>query len=336
MKAAPMITMNLLLFLVAACAPTEASRDGGKRQPALGYPAAAKRPAVNSYHGVSVSDDYQWLEDADSAETKAWVAQENRLSRKLLDASPQRQGVFDRVKQLLTSTSNDYFDLDYRGGKLFALKRQPPKQQPLLVTLKSADDAASERVIVDPNILGNGGTTSIDFYEPSLDGRYVAVSLSEKGSEDGTLSIFETATGKRLADQIAHVNYPTAGGSVAWNANGTGIYYTRYPAAGERPDAADIHFYQQVYFHRLGTPPSTDRYEIGKDFPRIAEIFLQASDDGKHVLAAVANGDGGDFAFYLKAGERWQEIAKFKDAIKQAKFGQDGYLYLLSRRRAAR
>jgi prolyl oligopeptidase len=135
---------------------------------------------------------------------------------------------------------------------LFALKRQPPKQQPLLVLLQSADDTATERVIIDPNQLNASGTTSIDFFEPSLDGRYVAVSLSEKGSEDGTLSIFETATGKRLADQIPRVNYPTGGGSVAWNSNGTGLYYTRYPAAGERSEA-DIHFYQQVYFHRLGT-----------------------------------------------------------------------------------
>jgi hypothetical protein len=66
-----MIAMNLLLLLVAACAPTEPSRDAGKRQPSLGYPAAAKRPVVNSYHGVSVSDDYQWLEDVEKFPAQA-------------------------------------------------------------------------------------------------------------------------------------------------------------------------------------------------------------------------------------------------------------------------
>ena len=83
------------------------------------------------------------------------------------------------------------------------------------------------------------------------------VSLSKGGSEDGTLHFYETATGKALPDAIAHVQYPTAGGSAAWNADGTGIYYTRFPRKGERPDA-DLNFYQQVYFHKLGTPDTED------------------------------------------------------------------------------
>ena len=71
-----------------------------------------------------------------------------------------------------------------------------------------------------------------------------------------------------------------------------------FPRKGERPEE-DLNFYQQVYFHKLGMPDSEDTYSIGKDFPRIAEIKLESSQDGKYILAAVANGDGGDFAHYL-------------------------------------
>jgi hypothetical protein len=91
-----------LVLLLNACAPAKMSSDAGKLAPPRVYPAAAKQPVVNIYHGVSVSDDYQWLENADSAEVKAWVAQENRLSRKAFDVYPERQALFDRVKQLLT------------------------------------------------------------------------------------------------------------------------------------------------------------------------------------------------------------------------------------------
>ena len=73
--------------------------------------------------------------------------------------------------------------------------------------------------------------------------------MSENGSEDGTLFIYDVAGGEALPDKIPRVQYPTAGGSVAWNANDTGIYYTRYPHDGERP-AEDLNFYQQVYFHQ--------------------------------------------------------------------------------------
>jgi prolyl oligopeptidase len=204
------------------------------------------------------------------------------------------------------------------------------------VTLVSADELKSEKIVLDPNVLDAKGMTAIDWFAPSLDGRYVAVSLSKAGSEDGTLHFYETATGKALADTIAHVQYPTAGGSAAWNADGTGVYYTRFPRQGERPDA-DLNFYQQIYFHKLGTPDTADSYSIGKDFPRIAEITLEASRDGKYILATVANGDGGEFAHYLLGPDAsWKQITQFSDQIKLARLGRDNALYLLSRADAPR
>ncbi|MCX7176348.1 MAG: prolyl oligopeptidase family serine peptidase [Proteobacteria bacterium] len=320
---------RLMLALVAMTASLPAVAEG----PA--YPVAAKQPKVDRYHGVAVSDGYQWLEKTDDAAVTQWVVQENQLTRQRLDAFPARAIVAERAKTLFTSTSNDHYGLIESGGKLFALKRQPPKQQPLLVTLDSASQPIGERVLLDPNLMSDKGTLTIDFFQPSPDGSKVAVSLSENGSEDGTLHVFDTATGKDLGDRVPRVAYPTGGGSVAWNADGSGVYYTRYPAAGERPEA-DLHFFQQVYFHTLGTPTSQDRYEIGKEFPRIAETRLATSADGKYTLAQVANGDGGDYAFYLKTKGQWRRIAKFADQIKHAEFGQDGYLYLRSLKKAPR
>ena len=208
------------------------------------------------------------------------------------------------------------------------------------MTLASAEDLKSEKIVLDPNVLDSKGTTAIDWFVPSLDGKYVAVSLSKGGSEDGTLHFYETATGTALPDTIVHVQYPTAGGSAAWNADGMGIYYTRFPRTGERPEA-DLNFYQQVYFHKLGTPDTEDTYSIGKDFPRIAEIILEGSRDGRYILASVANGDGGDFAHYLLGSEgsasgEWKQITKFSDQIKAARLGRDNALYLLSRNAAPR
>src|SRR5215469_3876440 len=299
-------------------------------------PDFPKKPVSTEYHRIIVEDPYQWLEADNDSQVKAWSDAQNQETRKYLDSLPDRAAIEKQLTEWYAKTSPNYYSLVSRPGILFATKFQPPKQQPLLVTLASADDLKSERVVLDPNVRDAKGTTAIDWFVPSLDGKYVAISLSKGGSEDGTLHFYETATGKALPDTIAHVQYPTAGGSAAWNADGTGVFYTRFPRKGERPDA-DLNFYQQIYFHKLGAPDAEDTYSIGKDFPRIAEIALAASHDGKYILATVANGDGGDFAHYLLGPDgNWKQVTQFSDEIKRARLGRDKALYLLSRAGAPR
>jgi prolyl oligopeptidase len=322
---------NRFLFLISAL--TELALID---LPAIEAPQTPKKPLTDEYHGVTVEDPYQWLENDDDPEVKAWSDAQSQRTRAYLDKLPDRAAIEKQLTAWYAKTSPSYFSLVSRPGILFAIKFQPPKQQPLLVTLVSANDLKSEKVVLDPNVLDAKGTTAIDWFVPSLDGKHVAVSLSKGGSEDGTLHFYETTTGKALPDSVARVQYPTAGGSAAWNADGTGIYYTRFPRKGERPEA-DLNFYQQVYFHKLGTADTEDTYSIGKDFPRIAEIVLEASRDGRYILATVANGDGGDFAHYLLGPDgAWKQITQFSDQIKAARLGRDKALYLLSRAGAPR
>jgi len=302
---------------------------------AYAYPASAKRPIVNEYHGTKVTDDYQWLEKSDDPETMAWMKDQTRLARGVLDGLPAAAALRQRIGSLLKGQSSSYFYFIRRGATQFALKSDPPKEQPILVTLASVDDPASAKVLLDPNVLDPSGKTTMDFYVPSLDGKKVAVSISKGGSESGDVHVHDVATGKELSDVIPHVNGGTAGGSVAWNKDGSGFFYTRYPHAGEHA-AEDMGFFQQVYFHKLGTPVEKDTYSLGKELPRIAEIALGTSDDGKYILAEVANGDGGEFAHYLFDGKAWKQLTRFEDKVTSMSFGRDGRLYLLSKAGAPR
>jgi prolyl oligopeptidase len=298
-------------------------------------PETPKRPVTDEYHGVKVTDDYRWLENWDDPEVKQWSAAENSRTREYLDHLPARAAIKQRLQKLAAASSASYWDLQYRGGTLFAMKFQPPQQQPMLVAMHSADEPASAKVIFDPNT-GGKGSLSVEFYTPSLDGRYVAAAITEGGSEDCAAHVFEAATGKELSDIVPRVNFATAGGSIDWKADSSGFYYTRYPQGTERlPE--DANFYQQVYFHKLGDDPKQDTYIIGKDFPRIAEIQLHMSDDGRWLVAAVANGDGGQFAHYvMNSSGQWKQVTRFEDGIVAVKVGYDDALYLLSRKDAPR
>jgi prolyl oligopeptidase len=297
------------------------------------YPESVKKPVVEDYFGTKVTDDYRWMEDGKDANVVAWTDAQNRLTRGKLDAMEGRAKVRARVAELLSQRPASFDEVTVSGEQVFALKRQPPKQQPFLVLYADAAKQ-NEKLVLDPNVLDPSGKTAIDFFVPSRDGKKVAVSLSVGGSEAGDVHIYDVATGKALPDVLAHVNGGTAGGSVTWNADGSGLWYTRYPREGERPKA-DLDFYQQLYFHKLGAPVASDTYVLGKELPRIAEIKVTTSGDGKSVLATVENGDGGEFAFYVTDDKgNFSQIAKFEDKIVDARFGSDGALYLLSRKGA--
>jgi prolyl oligopeptidase len=299
------------------------------------YPPAAKKPVTKQYGSVTFRDDYAWLENASDPAVKKWVAEENALTRSILDGVPARGAIAAGLTKLFKAPRITYAYVQARGGRLFAMKSAPPKEQSTLIVLDNPNDSKSERVVFDPTAADPSGATSTDFYIPSLDGKRVAISLSKNGSEDGDVHIFDVDSGREVGDVVEHVNYPTAGGGVAWNADGSGFWYTRYPKPGERPEE-DVHFYQQVWFHKLGTPASADTYAVGKEFPRIAETTLETSDDGRYVLATVLNGDGGEAAHWLRRpDDTWIQITRFAEKIRDAAFGGDGAIYLLSHQEAS-
>ncbi len=306
---------------------------------AAAAPPTEKKPVTDEYHGVKVVDDYRWLEETGSPAVKAWTGAQNKHSRAWLEARADRAGIEEKLTALYAKDTPSHSGLVSRQERLFALKFQPPKQQRLLVTLTSVYDLKSEKVVLDPNEIEPKGQVAMDWFVPSPDGKLIAVCLSENGSEEGTLHFYRTETGEHLPDRIARVQYPTGGGSVAWMPDASGVFYTRYPHKGEKPEA-DLNFYQQIYFHKLGAPASADEYSAGRDFPRIAEIELETSDDGRWVLASVANGDGGEYAHHVretKDGAAWRQITRHEDAVKAVVFSHDGAtLYLRSVKDAPR
>jgi prolyl oligopeptidase len=302
-------------------------------------PFTEKKSVTDEYHGEKVVDDYRWLEESGSPAVKAWTDAQNKHSRTWLDARPGRAAIEAKLTALYEKDTPSHGGIVVRPGRLFALKFQPPKQQRLLVTLASPDDLATEKVVLDPNEIEPKGQVAMDWFVPSPDGKLIAVCLSEHGSEEGTLYFYRTETGERLPEHIVRVQYPTGGGSVAWLPDASGVYYTRYPHKGERPEE-DLNFYQQIYFHKLGTPVSEDVYSAGREFPRIAEIALETSHDGSFVLARVANGDGGEYAHYIREtreGATWRQIARHEDGVKEIAPSHDGAsLYLRSVKDAPR
>jgi len=298
----------------------------------VSIPTTPAKVVVDTYHGQRVADPYRWLENADDPAVKLWSQAQNKRTRAYLDSLPMRAALKAKLTKLISATSPSYYGLHAAAGKIFAMYNQPPKQQPMLAVLAASGDPATARIVVDPNTLNPKGTTTIDWFVPSHSGKLVAASMSENGSEDGSVHVFDVATGKQVGEVVPRVQYPTGGGSLAWRADDKGFWYTRYPGT-ERPEA-DRHFYQHVAFHEVGKNPAKDPFVIGKEFPKVAEVELENGEKPDWVLASVANGDGGEFAHWLMAPDgQWTQLTRFEDKVVSAVLADDA-VYLLSRKDA--
>ena len=290
---------------------------------------------TDAFYGITVADPYRALENGDDAKVQAWSDAQNVRTRAYLDHIPNRAAIQAKYGRLVKAASPSFSQLKPAGKTVFAIYSDPAVQQAVLVRLDGSLAPKSRRAVVDPNALDKAGHTAIDWYEPSPDGSKVAVSISKGGSEDGTLHIFDVASGKEVETPIDRVQYPTGGGSLAWVGE-KGFFYTRYPGAsapeGER------HFNMATYFHTLGGKADRDAMVLGaKDgVPRTGEIFLVDSGGGA-TLASVQLGDGGQWQHWvLMPGKAALKVATYDDRIVAAAIAKDGTIYGLSRLGAPR
>ncbi|MDH3748355.1 MAG: hypothetical protein OER97_09120, partial [Gammaproteobacteria bacterium] len=333
------IALLVGLFMVACSRSNNVDEEGVANSNTESGTSTANTPPVaridvvnDSYHEQTVDDPYRWLEDWQDEEVKSWTDGQNDYARKVLGDLQERPAVHARLTEILKSVESATYRALRKVGAdaLFAVKRDPEKQQAILVRMAVDGDPSHEKIFIDPNHIDAEGGTSIDWYEPSHNGALIAVSMSSGGSESGDVTVYETATGKQVDVVIERVNGGTAGGDLAWFPDDSGFYYTRYPRAGEREDD-DMHFYQQVWQHTLGKPAEDDQYVIGETFPRIAEIRLIVDEISGRLLVWVQDGDSNRFELHLRqANGAWNKFSEFGDGVIQAAFGPNNSIYIIS------
>jgi prolyl oligopeptidase len=248
----------------------------------MAIPPAPRTPReniVDDIHGVRIADPYRWLEDDTSERVGEWTDRQNARTRAVLDRLPQRAGLARRLRELLSvgllSTPRPV------GGRIFHTRREGEQKQSVLYVRDSID--APDRALVDPNTLDAAGLTTLDWYYPSPDARYVAYGLSRGGDEMSTLFVIATGTGAALADRIPHTQRST----VAWV--DAGFYYTVHPAPGSVPPG-DENYYRRVRFHRLGDDPAKDELVFGEGRPKEDILGVSTSPDSRWALLFAFKG----------------------------------------------
>ncbi|MGA8859410.1 MAG: prolyl oligopeptidase family serine peptidase [Candidatus Sulfotelmatobacter sp.] len=266
----------LFSMVAAVCAGDEVQTSAP-----VGPPKAETRAVTENLHGTKIVDPYRWLEDATSADTQKWDAEEMAYTRSVLDPLAGRDAIHKRLSELLGIGSIGVPRI--AGRYYFYTRRDGMQNQPVLYVREGL--AGKDRVLVDVNQLAADGTIALDWFYPAEHGKYVAYGTSASGSEMSTLHVIDTKTGTLLPDTIER----TRAASIAWSLDNSGFYYTRYPNKGDVPEGQE-RYNRHVFYHLLGTDRTTDPPIFGEgrdpeDWPSVS-----LDNDGSLLLITVSQG----------------------------------------------
>lgn len=267
--------MKLTLSAIAIAAVFATSAQAQS----MTYPVTRKVDQVDAYHATNVADPYRWLEDDNSAETKAWVVAQNQVTDKFLAAMPQRLP----ARRIYTELYNfERFGIPFKeGGRYFWSRNDGLQQQNVIYTAKTLKDTPV--VALDPNTMSKDGTVALSGMVPSRDGKLIAYGVAGAGSDWQTWKVRDLATGQDLADKIDWVKFSGA----SWTADGKGFFYARYDAPKDGEKLTGANYFQKLYYHRLGTAQADDVLVAENRDDKEWGFGTEVSDDGELLIISV-------------------------------------------------
>ncbi len=258
------------------------------------YPATRRVEHIDVYHGTKVADPYRWLEE-DIRTSKAvaeWVAAQNQVTQAYLASIPERETIKRRLVELWDYAQ--YSSPFKEGGRYFYLKNDGLQNQAVLYVMDSVDGPA--RVLLDPNTWSKDGTIALAGLSVSDDGKHLAYGRAEAGSDWTNWHVLEIDSGRVLPDELRWTKFTDA----SWTKDGKGFFYSRYEPPKKGEEFQTLNFNNQVYYHRLGTPPSDDVLVYYR--PEHPEWFYSAevTEDGRYLVITIGVGTDDKYRIAVK------------------------------------
>lgn len=240
------------------------------------YPETKTVDVSDDYHGRTVADPYRWLEDTESDQTAAWIAAQNEVTQKYLQALPSREPMRKRLESLW---NYERFGLPVKRGDVYLYSHNDGLQnQSVLYKAESVD--AEREVLIDPNTLSADGTVALSGWVPTADGTLLAYSLADGGSDWRTWKVRDIASGKDSDDVVRWVKFS----GIAWMPDNSGFFYARYEAPSGDDELTGTNENQTLYFHTLGTDQESDRLVYQRlDEPKWG-FGPEVTEDGEYLV----------------------------------------------------
>ena len=277
-------------------------------RPLPNYPHTRASELVEDHFGEMVADPFRWLENdvRTNQEVRDWVNRENALSNGYLSALPGRTILAERMKEII---GFERYGTPRKAGRFYFYLRNDGLQNQSVLYVREGLDGRP-RSLVDPNGWARDGATALAEWMPSNDGHHVAFAVQDGGTDWRTLRVIDVDTGDPTMDEIKWVKFS----SLAWKADGSGFFYSRFPEPEAGGTFQSINLNQAVYFHALGTSQAQDvKIYATPERPSLRHS-AQVTDDGQYLL--ITSADGTDQRYELTVAKIDKGEMKLRSLVK--------------------
>lgn len=284
----------ILICLILIPGALSASRPLNAQEQNLVYPQTKTVEQIDDFHGTKVEDPYRWLEDdvRTSKDVADWVEAQNKLTIDFLKSIPQRETIQKRMTELWNYEKIGAPFL--RGGRYYFSRNDGLQNQNVLFRRDTLESEA--QVLLDPNSWSKDGTIALSGSAFSDDGRFVAYGVQDAGSDWNTWKIMEIESGKILDDELKWVKFSGA----EWTPDSRGFFYARYPQPAADAAFQSLNTNMKVYYHRVGTPQSSDVLVYERPDHPDWGFQLSVSEDGHYLIITVWVGTDDRYRIVVK------------------------------------
>ena len=254
----------------------------------MAYPKTNKINIADTYFGNTINDPYRWLEDDRSAETKAWVEAENKVTQNYLNRIPFRPAIKSRLETLWNYEK--YTAPFKEGDYTYFYKNDGLQNQYVLYRQK---DKTKPEVFLDPNTFSKDATTSLAGIEFTKDGSMAAYQISEGGSDWRKVIILNTNDHTIIGDTLIDVKFS----GLAWKGN-EGFYYSSYDKPKEGSQLSGLTQFHKLYFHSTGSSQKEDRLIFGGEQTPRRYIGAGLTEDERFLVITAAESTTGNELYF--------------------------------------
>jgi len=293
-----MRTAALLLFLLPllSCQRDRSAADASNFEPiAIDYPETFRDTSVrDTYHGITVSDPYRWLEQDRSAATEKWVKQQQRLANRYLQQLPGRQALRERLRSLW---NYERYSAPVKAGTYYYFfKNDGLQAQPVLYRQEGLEGAPE--AVLDPNTFSKDGTSAIGQHAFSKDGTLLAYQRSEAGSDWQRIFVKDMETGDTFRDTLRWVKFS----SISWYRDG--FFYSRYPRPRQGGTLSAQNKFHQLYYHRVGTDQVEDELIYADRRHPQRNVYASTTQDERYLVLSVSESTSGNAIYFRELEAR--------------------------------